>query len=334
MLRPAFLFLIALVLAACAGSGERPVGPGAETPRLNDDTITASDGYHLPLHRWLPGDEPRAVVLALHGFNDHGGAFGVLADDLNDQGVALYAYDQRGFGGSEPRGIWPGRDLLVDDAINTTRLLARRYPDAPVFLMGKSMGGAVVMLALTHDDAPVVAGSVLIAPAVWGEEAMPWYQQFGLWLGETVTPGMRLSVELAQALGNEPTDDEAVLEALKADPMVQREARIDTIERLSELMDEALAASAELPGPTLILYGDEDQIIPAEPVCLMLDRLPDPGYQPWRMALYPGGYHMLTRYTGADQVHADINAWLRDIGGPLPSGHEVERREAQRVLCP
>ncbi|WP_091644071.1 alpha/beta hydrolase [Aquisalimonas asiatica] len=333
MPRAAFLLLIVLFLAACAGSVERPVGPGPETPQLNDDTITAADGYRLPLHRWLPDTAPRAVVLALHGFNDHGGAFGVLADGLNEQGMALYAYDQRGFGGSEPRGIWPGRDLLVNDAITATELLAQRYPGKPLFLMGKSMGGAVVMLTLTDDHAPVVAGSVLIAPAVWGEETMPWYQQFGLWLGETLTPGIRLSVDLAQALGNEPTDDDAVLEALKADPMVQREARIDTIESLSELMDEALVASADLPGPALILYGDEDQIIPADPVCLMLGKLPDPDFRPWRMVLYPGGYHMLTRYTGADQVHADINAWLRDIGGALPSGHEVGRPEAQRLLC-
>lgn len=334
MLRIMLLLVIALPLAACVRSDEQPVGPGPETPHLADDTIVASDGYRLPLHRWRPEGEPAAVVLALHGFNDHGGAFAVLADGLNAQNMALYAYDQRGFGASEPRGIWAGRELLVDDAINAVELLRERYPGRPVFLMGKSMGGAVAMLALTDDYAPLVAGSVLIAPAVWGEEVMPWYQQLGLRLGETVAPGMRLSVELAQALGNEPTDDEDVLEALKADPMVQREARIDTIERLSELMGEALAASADLPGPALILYGDEDQIIPAEPVCLMLGKLPDPAYQLWRMALYPDGYHMLTRYTGADQVHADIEAWLRDVGGTLPSGNEVSRLQARQALCP
>ncbi|WP_290652478.1 alpha/beta fold hydrolase [Aquisalimonas sp.] len=327
------ILIVALLVVACARPAERPIGPGAQTPVLAADHIIAADGYYLPLHRWLPGDDPRAVVLALHGFNDYGGAFDVLADGFKAQGVALYAYDQRGFGATEPRGIWAGEQRLVDDAMVAARLLQERYPEQPLFLVGKSMGGAVTMLALTHEDAPTVGGSILIAPAVWGEEVMPWYQQFGLWLGETITPGMRLSADLAQGLGIAPTDDEAVLEELREDPMVQREARIDTIEGLSDLMDSALQASQALPGPTLILYGDQDEIIPAEPICLMLRRLPDRQTRPWRMVLYPGGYHMLTRYTEAEQVHEDINAWLADVDGELPSGHEVDRQGARDVLC-
>ncbi len=327
------LLILTLLVMACARPAERPVGPGGGSPALEANRMVATDGYTLPLHRWVPEGEPRGVVLAIHGFNDYGGAFSVLADDLNANGFALYAYDQRGFGDTTPRGIWPGEELLVDDAILAVRLLRKRYPERPLFMLGKSMGSAVTMLALTRDDAPTVAGSILVAPAVWGEEVMPWYQRLGLRVGEAITPGMRLSVDLAEAMGILPTDDEEVLQAMRDNPRVQREARVDTIDGLSDLMDAALEASAELPGPTLILYGDNDEIIPAEPVCMMVGRLPDPVWRPWRMALYPGGYHMLTRYSESEQVHADINAWLDDIAAPLPSGHEVSRGEAHRALC-
>ena len=327
------LLMLTLLVMGCARPAERPVGPGGGSPALEADRIIATDGYALPLHRWTPESEPRGVMLAIHGFNDYGGAFSVLADDFTANGFALYAYDQRGFGDAAPRGVWPGQELLVDDAIVAVRLLRQRYPERPLFMLGKSMGGAVTMLALTRDDAPSVAGSILVAPAVWGEEVMPWYQRLGLRVGEAVTPGMRLSVDLAEAMGILPTDDEDVRQAMRDNPRVQREARVDTIDGLSDLMDAALEASTELPGPSLILYGDQDEIIPAEPVCMMLRRLPDPDFRPWRFVLYPGGYHMLTRYSGSAQVHADINAWLDDIGAPLPSGHELSRSGAHRALC-
>lgn len=330
-----WLLVAAAVLTAvgCARSAERPVGPGPTEAALAGEHMIATDGYELRLRRWLPEGQTDAVVLALHGFNDYAGAFDGLAEPLTQAGMAVYAYDQRGHGASGPRGVWPGRELLVDDAVTAIELLHERYPGHPVYLLGASMGGAVAMLALDRAPAPEVAGTVLLAPAVWGDEIMPWYQQFGLWLGEAVVPGMQLSAQLGQMLGKSPTDQDEVLQELRDDPLVQREARVDTLEGLSKLMDAGLEASARLHGPALILYGDRDEIIPAEPVCRMLGRLPGGDATPWRMALYPGGYHMLLRYSGAAQVRADIRAWLLDPDGALPSGHEVTRAEARSSLC-
>lgn len=328
------LALMMLPLTACASiSAEEHAGPGDRDASLGNDHLIAADGYELPLHRWLPESEPEGVVLALHGFNDYGGAFSVLSGRINGLGMALYSYDQRGFGATEPRGIWPGQERLVNDARTAAKLLRDRYPDVPLYMMGKSMGGGITILALTSDDPPPVDGSILIAPGVWGRDIMPWYQQFGLWAGETMLPGLELSVELAHMLGHDQTDDLEVREAMNANPYVERSPRMDTISGVGELMSNALKASDQLTGPTLILYGDNDEVIPAEPFCQFLDRLPDADSAGWRLALYPGGYHMLTRYTGSEQVHDDIEAWLKKPSAPLPSGHEAWRTKAKDHLC-
>ncbi len=324
---------LSLVLSACAVAAGQHQGPGDRGPALEADYLIADDGYQLPLRRWPLSDEPRGAVLALHGFNDYGGAFRVLADDINDLGFNLYAYDQRGFGATEPAGIWPGQDLLIQDALTAARLLRDRYGDKPLYLMGKSMGGGISILALTAEDPAPVDGTVLIAPGVWGRDIMPWYQRFGIWVGEGLMPGLELSVEMAQNIGIEASDDEEVLRSLAEDPLVQGGANLDSISGVTGLMGDALKASTELPGPTLILYGDQDEIIPPEPFCKLLERLPEADPSPWRLAVYPGGYHMLTRYTGAEQVHADIMTWLQDSDATLPSGHETTREKAQEHLC-
>lgn len=331
-----------LLLAGCGQARHQQPGPGPQEVRLEPDWAVAEDGYRLPLRHWPAagesrgenGEAPRALVLAVHGFNDHGGSFTVMAEALAPHGIAVYAHDQRGFGLTAQRRIWPGHERLVADVHHLVDLLQARHPDTPLYLVGKSMGAAVVMLTL-EEDPPPVAGSVLIAPAVWGLDAMPWYQRASLWLGVRLIPGVSFSSTAARRLGIQPTDDPEIAERLSRDPLILRRARVDTLYGVSETMSLALEAAERLPGPALILYGDEDQVIPPEAACALLERLPErddeaPG---WRLALYPNGYHMLTRYTQRERTEADLAAWLLDPGAALPSGHERTRDQAHDALC-
>ena len=62
---------------------------------------------------WTPPDQPRAVVVALHGFNDYRAAFAEFGAFAAARGVAVEAYDQPGFGATSERGSWPGTPALV-----------------------------------------------------------------------------------------------------------------------------------------------------------------------------------------------------------------------------
>lgn len=334
---PIALVLTLLLTMTLVGCTSRAVtqspGPGHQDAEWNAFSITARDGYRLPLRHWPAKTSPQAVVLAVHGFNDHSGSFEILAESLIERGISVYAHDQRGFGTTAQRRLWPGQERLTEDVDTIARLLRERYPQTPLYLVGKSMGAAVVMLALSDDDPPPVDGSVLISPAIWGRSAMPWYQRLGLWLGVRLFPSTTFSARMTQRLGIEPTDDPEIKQLLAEDPLILRSARVDTLHALSVMMDNALEAAPRLTGPTLILYGEEDQIIPLEAICKMLERLPDPEATPWRLAIYPAGYHMLTRYTGRARTHADIASWLLDPRAPLPSHQEVAPSEARQRLC-
>ncbi|MFC3283449.1 alpha/beta hydrolase [Litchfieldella rifensis] len=330
----ALTLLLTITLVGCASRViTQSPGPGHQDPELKDFAIIARDGYRLPLRHWPAKTSPQAVVLAVHGFNDHGGSFEILAESLTERGISVYAHDQRGFGTTAQRRLWPGQERLAEDVKTISRLLRKRYPRTPLYLVGNSMGAAVVMLALSGNDSPPVDGSVLISPAVWGQSAMPWYQRLGLWLGVRLFPSTTFSARMTRRLGIEPTDDPEIKQLLAKDPLILRSARVDTLYGVSRMMDDALKAAPRLTGPLLIMYGEEDQIIPPEAICDMLERLPDSEATPWRMAIYPAGYHMLDRYTGRAQTHADIASWLLDPQAPLPSQHEVALSEARRRLC-
>ncbi|MDZ7852469.1 MAG: alpha/beta hydrolase [Halomonas sp.] len=323
---------VLLLLAGCGeGAVRQTPRPGLEEARLAENQVITEDGYRLPLRYWPSDGEPQAIVLGIHGFNEYGGTFQVLAEALSPGGIALYAHDQRGFGSTASRGIWPGHARLADDVTLLAELLSERHPETPLYLAGHSMGGAVAILALSGDKPPPVDGSVLISPAVWGFEAMPWYQRLGLWLGVRLFPALRFSSNTVQNLGIEPTDDPEIKRRLAEDPLILHDARVDTLHGVSLAMDASLEAARRLPTPALILYGTEDHIIPSEAICALLERLPEE--EAIRLVIYPQGYHMLTRYTQRERTEADIAAWLSDPTAPLPSGHERNRREARQALC-
>ena len=80
------------------------------------------------------------MILALHGFNDYSNAFDAPAKLWAKQGIATYAYDQRGFGGAPGRGLWPGSEALATDAVTAGDLAARQIP-APADLSARRKHG-------------------------------------------------------------------------------------------------------------------------------------------------------------------------------------------------
>jgi alpha-beta hydrolase superfamily lysophospholipase len=307
-----FVLMCLALLAGCAQPMMQPRGESAVAPYLTEDRIVAADGAVLPMSVWTPAAKPSAVVLALHGFNDYRNAFAELGPFLAKRGIAVYAYDQRGFGATCQRGIWPGEALLAEDLRTVAGLVRHKHRGIPLYLVGESMGGALAMSVLA--ETPEVAdGTVLVAAAVWGQATMNPLQSGLLWLAAHSFPAMRLS---GQGLGIRASDNDAMLRAQHDDPLVQKDARADTLWGLVNLMDRALLAAPGLMVPALVLYGERDEIIPRRPTCQMLARLNESA----RVAVYPNGYHMLTRDLGARLVLDDLAAWLADPTAPLPSG--------------
>lgn len=318
--RPLFLysvFALCLLLSGCAVTVKPPLRNSAE-PRLATAHFVASDGAVLPVRAWLPKEgRPKAVILALHGFNDYGNAFAPPGRYFSEHGLALYAFDQRGFGNAPGRGTWAGTEVYAADVAEFTRQLRKRYGNTPIYLLGESMGGAIAMAAMAGGQPPDADGVILSAPAVWARDTMPWYQRTLLGFCEAVAPSLELTGE---GLHIQASDNIEMLRALGRDPLVIKATRVDAIAGLADLMDTAQRKAGRIKPPVLVLYGEKDEVIPKEPITLMLKKLPKGSET--RIGFYEGGYHMLLRDLHADRIWNDIAAWINDRAKPLPSGAE------------
>lgn len=321
------LFALLLALTGCAPLIVDP-GPPAGAATLYPSHFWTRDQISLSYRSWLPDEKPKAVIVALHGFNDYSAFFDKPAEYLKQLGAASYALDQRGFGANGFRGRWFPGDRYKMDARDFTKAVAEKHPGVPLYILGESMGGAVTMAVMAGHDTPWITGAILAAPAVWARETMPLYQRLTLWLSAHTIPAVPLS---GRGLKIKPSDNIEMLIQLGRDPLVIKGTRVDAINGLVDLMDDAMSASGHLDGRMLILYGGLDEIITSGPTKTMLDRLPKEGQEKRTLAVYPSGYHMLLRDLEAETVWNDIRHWLESPGTSLPSGAD---RDAATHLKP
>nr|WP_308721356.1 alpha/beta fold hydrolase [Komagataeibacter xylinus] len=309
-----------VMLTACAtheAPAPTPPARHAELARLipPDRVVEIAGVGAVPLRLWPAHGPERAVILALHGFNDSRDAWERPAPTLNAAGLSVVAPDLPGFGQTQARGGWVGTDALRRTVSTLVTTIGREHPGVPLYIMGESMGGALAAVMAAQPDAPPVAGTILLAPALWDLDAGA---RLTTHLMAAMAPRWRLSgrelpVHVTAA------DDQLALARLYYDPLTLRDTSTTALAGLTDLMHQAAHASAHMHGPVLVVYGGCDQIVPAAAMARAWRHMPDGT----RLDYIPDGYHLLTRGRAGEKVTADLTGWILHPTLFLPSGGDA-----------
>ena len=303
------VFLAGVTVALIAGSVLRPREirrPRSQPPTLKPNALVTGDGVRLPISSWRPAGPASAVVLGLHGYGDYRKAFELAGCWLAARGIAVYAYDQRGFGETDGRGYWPGADTLIDDCADAVRVLHEAHPRLPLAVLGESMGGSVALAGIRGGEVAGVDRLILAAPGVRGGVPLRQLHDLALRLASLALPW--LAVELRR--GGRPWLDPEESQRLADDPLILRHLSVGTYDGLIELANRATAdGESELP-PTLLLFGELDATIPRVAIADLATRLGDR----CTLRAYPERHHLLLHEADAEEVFADCLSWLQPPG--------------------
>lgn len=113
-------------------------------------------------------ENPKAVVLTIHGLGEHFGRYKHVGEWLNSQQINMVGGDLPGFGTSnQTRGhIDDFNDYLnqVEQWINYT---SDKWPKTPLILYGHSLGGLIVLRYLQTRELPaMLVGVAVTSPAI------------------------------------------------------------------------------------------------------------------------------------------------------------------------
>jgi alpha-beta hydrolase superfamily lysophospholipase len=240
-----------------------------------------------------PVEPARGHVIISHGFAEHSGRYAHVAAALNEEGLAVWAPDHRGHGQSQGEranieSVWSAvadLDLLVD-------VVRRAAPDAPVFLVGHSMGGLIAAAyAIEHQDrlhGLALSGALLhIAPELLSLADLPEIPDLGL----------------ADAVSRDPQ----VVSAYKEDPLVYLGPPPRGFLEAAGQVEEVRARLPELTLPVLVMHGSGDLLVSPQ---ALRDVVASVASEDVTSVLWPGLWHEIFNEPERDAVIRTLREWI------------------------
>jgi len=261
--------------------------------------VILSDGLSIHKYEWLT-DSPKAHLLLVHGYAEYAGRYNHLSQHLNDKGISVTSYDQRGYGRSEGLRAYVKRfERYVLDLAEI-----RAQIEGPVFLMGHSMGGLVsVQYTLTQNDSNIKGLISSSAALEIDPDFSPILQRLAPILG---WPFPKLQTEKLDK--TYLTRDPAVLKAYMNDSLMYlKGTRARVGAELLKAMKQNSARFKDVILPLLVLHGDADQLtMPGGSKKLHGDA----SSTDKTLKLYSGLYHELINEPEKEIILNDISSWI------------------------
>ncbi|KAG3112062.1 hypothetical protein PI124_g15878 [Phytophthora idaei] len=300
-------FLLAHVLAGNEESGQM------ERPRPNGEIVRLFYRFWLPRHLDSTKDA-KAVVVVLHGVNSHSARNSTFMVEVLQHGFLVAGMDHEGMGRSDGRhGYFSSVGMLVDDAIAFVDLVKAKYPHKKVFLLGASLGGLIILHALSQSGPKLVDGAVILCPATEIHKASrPSYlmELIGRLLQEYMP---KLPLVKANSGKNSSPEVAAIIDADKfSDPLYYPgKMRVGTglalLEGITSIQDKLHLIET----PYLLQHGTADQActVTGSAALHLKTRSADKTFK-----TYAGGHHDLANEPPRirNAVVRDFVAWLVD----------------------
>lgn len=226
-------------------------------------------GLRYNVRRWGPPDAPR--IFLLHGWMDASATFQFVVEAFARDWHVI-APDWRGFGASD----WLGRPYWFPDYYaDLEALLAHYSPDAPVQLVGHSMGGSVAAIYAGLRPARVVRLAVLdflgLNPPADADPA----EQLRAWLDAQAEPPRLRAYPDHAALARRLRAANVRLSAERADFLARNVGRVrddgqveiagDPWHRVPSpflyRVDDAMAAWRKVSAPVLVMVAAEGFVV-------------------------------------------------------------------------
>lgn len=267
-------------------------------------TFQSYDAGELFEQAWMPDDQPRVVLLLVHGLGEHSGRYEHVAEYFTSKGIGIETFDLRGHGKSDGRRAYVDSfdDYLRDLDVFCKRVQERHY-EAPLFLYGHSMGGTIAALYMITRQ-PEFKGLILSGSLLkMGADISPLLIKMAAIVGK-YAPKMKTTKLDSASISRDPE----IVRDYDEDPLNYREGFPARTGYESILAAQRILTQAEsLTSPILIMHGSADKITNPEGSRELYESV---GSTDKTLKFYDGFYHEIHNDPEKERVFSDIYHWL------------------------
>ncbi|MEM1119350.1 MAG: lysophospholipase [Bacteroidota bacterium] len=222
----------------------------------NEFSWTTPDQLKIYAKEWKVAF-PKAVIALIHGLGEHCNRYNHMAEYFAQHNLAMIGYDRRGHGQSEgKRGHTPSYDNLLDEVDQLLTITKERYPVAPIFMYGHSMGGNILLKHLISRN-PRVKGAIASAPFIEFPNNPPSVLIFIGRVMRKIYPAFTQNNGLN---ADDISKNKKEVEKYKNDPLVHDKITSATGIGMIEVAKELESFAGDIKIPTLLMHGNEDNI--------------------------------------------------------------------------
>lgn len=265
---------LAVIAMACASIAVAqmppPINSVSDAERLSASipdqhgVLTSADKTCLFYRYWPAAANPSTerVVVVLHGIGYYSGPYRVIADALNPQGIHVYALDARAHGLSCGRRGYIGTPAQAADDVSTiVHFAMSQRPNAKIYLLGESMGGAYA-LNYVRKNSNQISGLILLAPAIdVNDEQLFKIGNLGL-LPYLLFAHRSPAINLVGKRLEESSRDPQFIGERRTDPLAYKKVSFGYLWDIKHLVKNWKTEIApNLTAPTLIVQGGKDVIV-------------------------------------------------------------------------
>lgn len=253
---------------------------------------------------WLPAGEVKAVLLVVHGLAEHCGRYMNVVNHFVPLGYAVYGLDHLGHGKSDGTRVFVEQFKDYTNPLKTYFDMVRGWqPDAPIFLVGHSMGGLIgTIYLIDHQDE--LAGAVISGPSVKVPDNISSTTVFLGKVFSVLMPKLGLLGLEADGVSQDPQ----VVAAYVNDPLVYTGKT--TARLASELlrgMQRVAAEASKITLPITIVQGGADKLVDPSGAQMLYDTVSSTDKT---LKIYEDFYHEVFNEPEHSLVLGDVQKWL------------------------
>lgn len=296
--------------------------------------LTASDATALYVHHWYGTQPPKAVLMIVHGMTEHAMRYARLAEALVTAGVEVYAHDQRGHGLTAQHGLLghfadqDGWGKVVDDLASLNHHIRRQHPQAPIFLLGHSIGSFIAQAYLMQHSCSlqgaILSGSSYRSMALYrlaslvahvercrqgptGRSALLHWLTFGAF-----NRAFKLTRTAFDWLSSDPLEVDRYL----ADPLCgfhcTNQLWLDLLGGLQHITPLKQLAQIDTAMPLLVIGGSADPLSAGQRLQRLANALRQTGHHSVQLRIYRDARHALFHESNRDEVTTHLIHWLEE----------------------
>jgi alpha-beta hydrolase superfamily lysophospholipase len=294
----------------------------------------AGDGRKILIDRWWPDNDAKAkaIVQILHGLGEHPARYERFARVCNHRGYTVYAHNHRGHGENCPESELghfadaDGWNRVISDVLVVQQEIRSHHEDAPLVILGHSMGSYVAQAFLMQHpqtaDALILSGSSLpprrqLVPGHLVARLIAWRQ------------GRRPKSALLNRLGFgefnkrfQPNRtafdwlcrDEAEVDRYVADPLCGVDSSnglwADLTGALLQVRKRSSLQRIPATLPVLITGGEMDPVGGKVGMSRLAEAYRRSGHSNVTLKTYPDGRHEMLNEINRDEFTADLLTWI------------------------